>query len=315
MNRQNKYFNSILETIGSTPIVRLNRIGSELNAEFFVKLESFNPLSCVKERIALNMIRRAENEGLLTPNSIIVEPTSGNTGIGLAMVCAVKGYSLILTMPDTMSIERQRILKALGAQIILTPGKLGMKGAIEKAEEMGREQEAVFIPQQFKNKANPEMHKKTTAVEIWEDMEHDLDVFVAGVGTGGTITGVGEFLKEKNPSIRVIAVEPDTSPVLSGGNPGPHKIQGIGAGIIPEILNTRIYDQIITIGAEESFECARNLARLEGIFAGISSGAAIAGALKYASSIPPGNKKEKIVIMCPDTGERYLSTELWANLD
>jgi cysteine synthase A len=214
-------------------------------------------------------------------------------------------------MPETMSVERRRIIKAFGAEIILTPGSLGMKGAIEKAKEIAEKEKFIFIPQQFKNKANPEIHRKTTAVEIWEDMGHDLDVFVSGVGTGGTITGVGEVLKQKNPRIKIIAVEPEASPVLSGGQPGPHKIQGIGAGFVPDILNTKIYDQVIKVSADESYEAARNLARLEGIFAGISSGAALAGALKYAAA-NPGEKNQKIVIILPDTGERYLSTELWA---
>ncbi len=310
MNRKKGYYNNILETIGNTPIVRLNKIGKDVNAEFYVKLESFNPLSCVKERIALSMIEMAEKEGLLTPDSTIVEPTSGNTGIGLAMVCAVKGYPLILTMPETMSIERRRILKALGAQLVLTPGNLGMKGAISKAQEMAENGKYVYLPQQFKNRANPEIHRKTTAVEIWEDMEHDLDVFVSGVGTGGTITGVGEILKQKNPGIKIIAIEPEASPVLSGGQPGPHKIQGIGAGFVPDILNTKIYDRVITVSNEDAFKVTRDLARLEGIFAGISSGGALAGALKYARTFQ-SPKKEKIVIILPDTGERYLTTEVW----
>lgn len=305
-------YNTILETIGKTPIVRINKIGKDLNAEFYVKLESFNPLSCVKERIALSMIEKAESEGLLSPGNIIVEPTSGNTGVGLAMVCAVKGYRLILTMPETMSVERRRIVKALGAEVVLTPGSMGMNGAIAKAEEIAQQEEYVFIPQQFKNKANPDIHRSTTAVEIWEDMNHDLDVFVAGVGTGGTITGVGEFLKEKDSAIKIIAVEPEGSPVLSGGTHGSHKIQGIGAGFIPEILNTKIYDFIWKVSNEDAFESARNLARWEGIFAGTSSGAAFSAALSYAKRISMTGKKEKIVVLLPDTGERYLSTELWA---
>ncbi|MGE5342799.1 MAG: cysteine synthase A, partial [Candidatus Omnitrophota bacterium] len=271
-------YHNILETIGKTPIVRLNKIGKELNAEFYVKLESFNPLSCVKERMALSMIEAAEKEGMLTPGTTVVEPTSGNTGIGLAMVCAVKGYALILTMPETMSIERRRIVAALGARVVLTPGPLGMKGAIAKAQEIAEQEGHCLIPQQFKNPANVEVHRKTTAIEIWEDMDHDLDVFVAGVGTGGTITGVGEVLKEKNPDIKVIAVEPEASPVLSGGQPGPHQLQGIGAGFVPDILNTTIYDQVMTVKTEDAYAAARQLARLEGIFAGISSGAALAAA-------------------------------------
>jgi cysteine synthase A len=301
-------YNSILETIGHTPLVRLNKLAAGLPVEIFVKLELFNPLSCVKERIALSMIEKAEKEGLLTPQSHIVEPTSGNTGIGLAMVCAVKGYQLTLTMPDSVSIERRKILKALGAKLILTPGAEGMKGAINKAEELAASNNLVYIPQQFKNAANPEIHRKTTAIEIWEDMEGKVDVFVGGVGTGGTITGVGEVLKAKNPKVRIIAVEPAASPVLSGGKPGPHPIQGIGAGFVPDILNTKIYDEIIQITKEEAFDTARQLASKEGIFVGISSGAATSAALKYAKKCQKG---EKIVVLLPDTGERYLSTPLW----
>lgn len=301
-------YDSVLELIGKTPIVKLNKIGKNLKSKIFVKIEAFNPGSSVKDRIALNMIEEAEKEGILNKNSRIVEPTSGNTGIGLVIVCAVKGYPITLVMPDSLSIERQKILKALGAELILTPGSQGMNGAVQKAQELAKSSDSIFIPQQFKNKANPEIHRKTTAIEIWEDMEHHVDVFVAGVGTGGTITGAGEVLKKFNPNIRIIAVEPTDSPVLSGGKPGPHAIQGIGAGFIPEVLNTKIYDEIIQISKEEAFKASRDLAKQEGIFVGISSGAALAAALKYAERI---NKEENIIVILPDTGERYLSTELW----
>jgi cysteine synthase A len=301
-------YNSILETIGKTPLVKLNKLGKEIIADIYVKLESFNPLHSVKERIALAMINDAEQAGIINSQSKIVEPTSGNTGIGLAMVCAVKGYHLTLTMPDSVSIERRKILQALGAEVLLTPGTEGMKGAIKKADELAEKEKYVFIPQQFKNKANPEIHRKTTALEIWEDMAQNIDVFVAGVGTGGTITGIGEVLKEKNPNVWIIAVEPSGSPILSGGAPGPHPLQGIGAGFIPDVLNTKIYDEIITISKDEAFAAARILARFEGIFVGISSGAAVAAAIKYATK---SQKKEQIVVLSADTGERYLSTELW----
>lgn len=301
-------YNSILETIGNTPLVKLNRISENVKAEIYVKVEAFNPGSSVKDRIALNMIESAEKEGILNSDSKIVEPTSGNTGIGLALVCAVKGYQLTLTMPESMSIERKKILLGLGAKLILTPASEGMKGSIKKAIEIAEGSDNVFIPQQFKNQANPETHRKTTALEIWEDMKHEVDVFVAGVGTGGTVTGNGEVLKKFNPMLRVIAVEPADSAVLSGKTAGPHKIQGIGAGFVPEILNTKIYDEIIQITTSEAFSTARDLAQKEGIFVGISAGAAVAAALKYAGS---SHKKEKIVILLPDTGERYLSTDLW----
>ncbi len=301
-------YDSILETIGKTPIVKLNKMTEHLEAEIYVKIETFNPGSSVKDRIALNMIETAEKEGILHQHSKIVEPTSGNTGIGLAIVCAVKGYPLTLTMPESMSEERKKILRGLGAELILTLASEGMNGAIKKALEIAEKSDSTFIPQQFKNQANPEAHRKTTALEIWEDMDHDVDVFIAGVGTGGTITGNGEILKNFNPKLRVIAVEPYESAVLSGKTAGPHKIQGIGAGFIPEIMNTSIVDEIITITSEEAFSAARDLARKEGIFVGISAGAAAAAALKYAQNLP---KKEKIVVILPDTGERYLSTDLW----
>lgn len=299
-------YNNILEDIGHTPIVKINKLNSGLASDFYLKLESRNPGGSVKERIALAMIEAAEKAGILKKDTIIVEPTSGNTGIGLAIVAAVKGYKLILTMPETMSIERRKLFKAYGAELILTPP--GMPAAIKKAEELGTEKNHVFIPQQFKNKANPEIHRITTGPEIWKDLEGKVDVFVSGVGTGGTITGAGEYLKKQNPNIRIIAVEPEASPVLSGGKPGPHPIQGIGAGFVPDVLNTKIYNEIIQISKEEAFEAARNLAKSEGILVGISSGAAFAAALKYAKRT---QKKENIVVIIPDTGERYLSTELW----
>ncbi|MBA7559996.1 Cysteine synthase [subsurface metagenome] len=301
-------YNNILETIGNTPIIKLNSIGNDLPADIYCKLESFNPGGSVKDRPALFMINAAEKAGLLNKQSHIVEPTSGNTGIGLALVCAIKGYQITLIMPESMSIERQKILKAYGANVILTPKETGMKGTIAKANELAKESSYVFIPQQFRNQENPESHRNTTAVEIWEDLNHNVDVFVSAVGTGGTITGVGEALKKFNPKIHVIAIEPIKSPILSGGKAGPHGIQGMGAGFIPEILNTKIYDEIIQITLEESIETSRNLAKQEGIFAGISSGGALAAALKYAEK---ANKAERIVVILPDTGERYLSTELW----
>ena len=298
--------NNVLELIGNTPLVRLNKMTSGLAAEIYVKMESQNPGGCVKERIALSMIEAAEKEGILKPDSVIVEPTSGNTGIGLAMVTAVKGYKLILTMPETMSIERRKILKAYGAELVLTPP--GMPNAIKKAEELAQQDNHVFIPQQFRNKANPRIHRTTTGPEIWRDLDGKIDVFVSGIGTGGTITGAGGYLREKNPNLYIIAVEPEASPVLSGGKPGPHPIQGIGAGFVPEILDTKIYNEIIQVSGEESYEAARTLAKTEGILAGISSGAALAAAIKYAKRT---QKKETIVVILPDTGERYLSTELW----
>lgn len=296
--------NNILELIGNTPIVKINKLGDK-STEIYVKLESFNPGSCVKERIALSMIEYAEKNGLIDENTVIIEPTSGNTGIGLAMVSAVKGYRLILTMPETMSIERRNLLKAYGAEIVLTDGTKGMKGAIEKADELRREYVNSFIPQQFNNKNNPNIHKQTTAVEIYNDMNGDIDIFVAGVGTGGTITGVGEFLKEKLPNIKIVAVEPKDSAVLSGNSPGPHKIQGIGAGFVPSVLNTQIIDEIIQITNDEAYDTMKNLAKKEGIFAGISSGAALSAAIKLSEK--KENQGKKIVVLLPDTGERYLS--------
>lgn len=302
-------YKNILETIGNTPIIRINRLAQHVPAEIYVKVEAFNPLSSIKDRIALAMIESAEKAGILKPDSKIVEPTSGNTGIGLAFVAAVKGYPLILTMPETMSIERRKILKALGAELVLTPGPEGMKGAVKKAEELAASDHAVYLPQQFKNLANPEIHRKTTAIEIWEDLEHKVDVLVATIGTGGTITGVGEKIREFNPKLHVVGVEPKDSPLLSEGHAGPHKIQGIGANFVPDTLNKSVYNEIITSTIDEAYNAARNLAKKEGIFVGISSGAAFAAALKYAERT---KKNERIVVILPDTGERYLSTDLWS---
>lgn len=301
-------YNNILETIGKTPIVKINRIANHLPAQLFVKIEARNPGGSVKDRISLSMLESAEKEGLIKPGVKIVEPTSGNTGIGLALVCAVKGYKLILTMPESMSVERRKILKAYGAELVLTPSSEGMNGAVKRAEELAKNDKAVYIPQQFKNKANPEIHRKTTAIEIWEDMEHKIDVFVAGIGTGGTITGVGEILKNKNPNIKIIAVEPKDSPLLSEGRTGPHRIQGIGPNFKPEVLNDKIYDEIYPIETEEAYNASRILAKQEGIFVGISAGASFAAALKYAEKT---KRNERIVVFLPDTGERYLSTDLW----
>ncbi|MFH1403946.1 MAG: cysteine synthase A [Candidatus Altiarchaeota archaeon] len=299
--------NNILSTIGGTPHVRLHKMPAEGSAEVIAKIESFNPGSSVKDRIALYMIEAAEKEGLLREDSVIVEPTSGNTGIGLAMVAAVKGYKLKLTMPDTMSLERRKILKAFGAELVLTEGSKGMGGAVEKAVELGKQDTHVFIPQQFKNKANVKAHEETTAKEIMDDVG-EFDAFVAGVGTGGTITGVATALKEKLPSAKFIAVEPTTSPVLSGGEKGPHKIQGIGAGFIPDIMRLDLVDEVIKVKDEDAFKTAERLAREEGILAGISSGANTWAALEVAKKLGEG---KKVVVILPDTGERYLSTKLF----
>ncbi len=300
---------NITELIGNTPLVRLNKIAKDVDAEIIAKLEFFNPCGSIKDRIGVSMIEAAEKKGLLKKDSIVVEPTSGNTGIALAFVCAVKGYKLILTMPETMSIERRNMLKALGAELVLTPGNEGMNGAIKKAEEIVKKNPKAFMPQQFKNPANPEIHRKTTALEIWDDTNGEVDILVAGVGTGGTITGIAEVLKKKKPSFKAIAVEPTDSAVLSGGQPHPHKIQGIGAGFIPDILNKNIIDEVIKVTNEEALTTARRLAKEEGIFAGISSGAAVYAALKIGSR--KENKGKLIVVILPDLGDRYLSTELF----
>ncbi len=304
-----RIFNDITETIGGTPLVKLRRLTQNVKPNILAKLESFNPGSSVKDRIALSMIKAAEEQGLINSETIIVEPTSGNTGIGLAMVCAARGYKLILTMPESMSMERRKILQAYGAQIVLTPASQGMKGAIQKAQEIAENNEKVFIPQQFQNPANPEIHRITTAQEILNDTEGRVDALVAGVGTGGTITGVGEVLKQKiGPQVKIFAVEPEDSPVLSGGKPGPHKIQGIGAGFIPQVLNINVIDEVVRVSFKDAVETSRKLAKLEGIFVGISSGAAMWAALKIAERF---EKEQNIVVILPDTGERYLSTELW----
>ncbi len=303
-------YNNIIETIGNTPLIKLNRITENVKPNIYAKCEFFNPGGSVKDRIGMSMIETAEQENIINKDTIIVEPTSGNTGIGLAMVCAAKGYKLILTMPESMTVERRAILQAFGAEIILTPASGGMKGAIAKAEELSKEKGNIFIPQQFKNLANPEIHRKTTAKEIFNDLAGQVDAFVAGVGTGGTITGVGEILKDRvGARLKVYAVEPKGSPVLSGGDPGPHKIQGIGAGFIPEVLNTSIYDRVIQVEYEDAIDTARKLAKMEGIFAGISSGANAWAAIFEASK--DFNKDENIVFIVCDTGERYLSTELY----
>ncbi len=303
-----KVVNSIVELIGSTPMIKLNRLVDDNYAEVLVKLEYFNPGSSVKDRIALNMIEKAESEGKLREGSIIVEPTSGNTGIGLAMVGAAKGYKVVLIMPDTMSIERRSLLKAYGAELILTPGSKGMKGAIEKAAELVKENDNYFMPQQFENPHNPEKHMETTGVEILKQVEGKIDAFVAGVGTGGTITGTAKVLKGNINNVKIVAVEPDSSPVLSGGNPSPHKIQGIGAGFIPEILDVSIIDEIEKVKDEDAITMVKRLAREEGLLLGISSGAAIFAALKIARELGKG---KRVVVIAPDSGERYLSTGIF----
>ena len=300
---------NILKLIGNTPLVKINKINSG-DAEIVVKVESANPGGCVKERIALAMVEDAEKKGLITKDTVIIEPTSGNTGVGLAMVAAVKGYKLILTMPDTMSVERRAILKAYGAEIVLTPGAEAMRGTIAKVEELKNEYPNVFVPQQFENSSNPDIHRRTTAQEIWNDTDGKVDIFVAGVGTGGTVTGVGEALKEKNPEIKIVAVEPADSPVLSGGKAGPHKLQGIGAGFVPKVLNTKIYDEIIKVTNEQAFETMRELASKEGILAGISSGAALFAAIELSKR--EENRGKRIVALLPDTGEGYLSMNIFS---
>jgi cysteine synthase len=301
-------YSDITKTVGNTPLVRINRMSKNSVAEVVAKLESFNPLSSVKDRIGVSMIEAAESAGCLGRDTVIIEPTSGNTGIALAFVCAAKGYRLILTMPETMSVERRTLLKMLGAELILTPGAEGMPGAIRRAEELVRQTPNSFMPQQFKNPANPEIHRRTTAEEIWRDTDGRVDILVAGIGTGGTITGVAEVIKPRKPSFRAIAVEPKASPVLSGGKPGPHRIQGIGAGFVPDVLNTKMIDEIIQVANEDAFATAQRLAREEGILGGISSGAALWAALEVSRRAE--NRGKMIVVVLPDTGERYLSTPL-----
>ena len=302
---------SVLDLIGNTPMVKLSKVTDKSRADVYAKLEMYSPGGSVKDRIAHNMVEQAEKKGLLKKGSVIIEPTSGNTGIGLAVVGAVKGYKVILTMPDGMSQERIQILQSFGAEVILTPAKEGMVGAVEKARELVATMKDAFMPQQFMNPDNPAMHKKTTAKEILKDMDGSLDAFVAGVGTGGTISGVGEVLKKHDPKIRVVAVEPKTSAVLSGGRPGPHMIQGIGAGFIPEVLNRQVIDEILTVEDQDAYQMAKRLSREEGIFAGLSCGAACIGALKVAKDLGPG---KKVVVIFPDSGERYLSIEPYFNI-
>ena len=308
-----KIANNVTELVGNTPLVRLNRVTEGVNAEVVAKLEFFNPAHSVKDRIGVAMIDAAEQAGLIDQDTVIVEPTSGNTGIALAMVAAARGYHLILTMPETMSKERRMLLRAYGAELFLTPGPDGMGGAIRKAEEIAAtDPQRHFIPQQFQNSANPEVHRRTTAEEIWRDTDGKVDILVAGIGTGGTITGVGEVIKARKPSFQAIAVEPDASPVLSGGAKGPHPIQGIGAGFVPDILNTQIYDEILRVKNEDAFQTARRMAREEGLLVGISSGAATWAALQVAGR--PENAGKLIVVVIPSFGERYLSTPLFADL-
>lgn len=308
-----KTYERITDLIGKTPLLKLKNYGEQkaLGAEIYAKLEYFNPAGSVKDRIAKAMIDEAEAKGILKPDSVIIEPTSGNTGIGLSAVAASRGYKIILTMPETMSVERRNLLKAYGAELVLTEGAKGMKGAIEKAKELAEKTPHSFIPSQFTNLANPTAHKNTTGPEIWEDTDGKVDIFVAGVGTGGTVSGVGEYLKSKNPNVKIVAVEPAGSPVLSKGTPGPHKIQGIGAGFVPDTLNTDIYDEIITVENEDAFKTGRTLARNEGLLVGISSGAAVYAASELA--LRPENKGKVIVALLPDTGERYLSTPMFSD--
>jgi cysteine synthase A len=308
-NAMARIYSDITKTVGNTPLVRLNRINAGSEASVLAKLESFNPLSSVKDRIAVNMIDVAERNGLIKKDTIILEPTSGNTGIGLAFVCAARGYKLVLTMPDTMSLERRSLLQALGAELVLTPGSGGMSGAVRKAEQMAAEDERYFIPQQFQNPANPAIHRRTTAEEIWRDTDGQVDIVVAGVGTGGTITGVAQAIKRLKADFKAVAVEPLGSPVLSGERPGPHKIQGIGAGFIPEVLDLDLVDEVVQVATEDAAATARRLAREEGMLVGISSGAAACAALRVAAR--PESSGKVIVVILPDTGERYLSTKLF----
>ncbi len=305
--------NNVAELVGNTPLVRLNRINADIDATIALKLEFFNPAHSVKDRIAVAMIDAAEKAGRITPESVILEPTSGNTGIGLAMVAAARGYKAAFVMPETMSRERKLLLKAYGAELILTPGAEGMAGAIRKAEELAAADPRYFVPQQFENPANPEIHRRTTAEEIWRDTDGQVDIFVSGIGTGGTITGVGEVLKAKKPGVRIVAVEPAASPVLSGGQKGPHPIQGIGAGFVPAILNTAIYDEVVRVTNDDAFVTARRLAVEEGLLVGISSGAAVWAALQVAQR--PENKGKLVVAIIPSFGERYLSTALYQHLE
>jgi cysteine synthase A len=307
-----KIANDVTELIGNTPLVRLRRVTDGAAAQVAAKLEFFNPAHSVKDRIGVAMIDAAEQAGLIGPDTIILEPTSGNTGIALAFVCAARGYKLALTMPETMSKERRMLLRAYGAELILTPGPEGMGGAIRRAEELAASDQRYFIPQQFQNPANPAIHRRTTAEEIWRDTDGQVDILVAGVGTGGTITGVGEVLKERKPSLQVVAVEPEASPVLSGGQKGPHPIQGIGAGFVPAILNTQIYDEIVRVKADDAMQTARRMAQEEGLLVGISSGAAAWAALQVARR--PENAGKLVVVVIPSFGERYLSTALFAHL-
>ncbi len=304
-----KVAKDVTELVGGTPLVRITKLNAGGKAEVVAKLECFNPLSSVKDRIGVAMIDDAEKRKLIDKDTLIIEPTSGNTGIALAFVCAARGYKLVLTMPEAMSIERRKLLKALGAELVLTDGSLGMKGAVEKAENLARQVENSFVPQQFKNPANPEIHRTTTAEEIWADTDGKVDIFIAGVGTGGTISGVGEVLKDRRPGVKIVAVEPAASPVLSGGQAGPHKIQGIGAGFVPDVLNREIVDEIIAVDEADAGDVARRLARQEGILAGISSGAALWAALEVAKREESTGKL--IVVLLPDAGERYLSTWLF----
>ncbi|PIP36201.1 MAG: cysteine synthase A [Desulfobacterales bacterium CG23_combo_of_CG06-09_8_20_14_all_52_9] len=306
-----RILNTIMKAVGCTPMVRINKIAEGVDAEIIAKLEFFNPLSSIKDRIAVSMIDAAEKSGLIKSDTLIVEPTSGNTGIALAFVCAAKGYRLCLTMPETMSIERRKLLKHLGAELVLTPGPQGMKGAIEKAREITASMKGSYMPDQFSNPANPRIHRETTAEEIWHDTEGTVDILVAGVGTGGTITGIAQVIKSRKPSFKAIAVEPADSPVLSGGKPGTHKIQGIGAGFVPDVLDRSIIDDVVTVADEDAFSIARRLAEKEGILCGISSGAAMWAALQVAQR--PESAGKRIVVILPSTGERYLSTELFKN--